>query len=71
VLHIVKAYLRNLLKPRILESLRGTKEEMLPTSQISKISQLAAIEHKAITKNISPTKLSIRNWRHDLRQKEH
>jgi phosphate transport system ATP-binding protein len=61
VLHIVKAYLSNPLKPRILEFLQRAEEALSPISHMSKISQPAAIEPKPITQDISPTKFSIRN----------
>ena len=61
MLHIVKAYLSNLPKPRILEFLQRAEEELSLTPHMSKISQPTAIEPKPITKDISPTKLSIRN----------
>jgi phosphate transport system ATP-binding protein len=44
-----------------LEFLQEAEEELLPTSHLSKISQPIAIEHKEIAKDVSPTKLSIRN----------
>jgi phosphate transport system ATP-binding protein len=44
-----------------LEFLQESEEELLSTSQLSKISKPIAIEHREIAKDVSPTKLSIRN----------